>query len=786
MAPKIFQNITRCLAISTALLYGITTRACGWGDDAETLRLALFRAQTDGMAKFSPFFYTQKYFNESGVSGIKDKWRNCGEWQQKLGSSVTLEDIYKLQYETEPEAFQLAVQNNTLATVFKGNTFIKSLLLPKNKALLDYFTFAKQLEFYYSGMDSRYESWEDAGPRDYWDYNSVDREEGVKEALLAGARKKLEQATDKFLQQRYAYMLVRYGNPKDVVTLYDRYFGTGNNSILEAWVLLFKAYVTEDKAEQNYYLSRCFDLCDDKVLAAMQWFNLRDVEGALKYAKNNHERAVILAMDAMRNPGRALQGIEKVNGLLPGSNYVELLIAREINKLEDWVFFHKMNGNAPDIYSDFLSEEYIKARTDNFNSDMAYLHELKGYLEKIYPKANGGSKDYLASCLAHLSFMADDIADGYKYANAISSNAPESIKAQKAVELALVTAKQGKLNDTKVQQQLYEVINQLYVLNQKDFSYSKNLYTLLRLLSAEYNKAGDMATAGLLFLKAENFKSTADGLGWGEEQETPNYGHIGYFDRCATLKDMDNLIALVASKSKTPFQKFICQGTTSYDINLYLDLQGTIAFRQNNLELAYNIFSKIPDSYYKKGYLTAGYFNEDPYYPWVLDYALTKSERDKKYDFNKARFVKQLMELSAKSDAESYLKLGHAYYNLSYAGSYWGMVSYYQGSVYYTVNFGDMQKQKEAFQSGNYAKLTLAKSWYTKAYKTAKNKEQKAMAALMLHVCERVSDFTEHYYWGTKPRNWVPDNWVVAFYRDFKGTNTFKKFSCPEMEMYLK
>ncbi|KOS08182.1 hypothetical protein AM493_03400 [Flavobacterium akiainvivens] len=788
MAPKTLKPITGCLAISIAFLYSVSVAACGWGDTDETLRLAFFRAEAPGMAKFSPFYYSDHYFNQYEIYSTADRWRNCREWQQKLGDAVVLEHIYELQYNTVPERFQLAYQSGTLKTEFKGNTFIKALLLPKNKGLLEYFEFAKQMEYFQNPHNSKWESWDDSGEERYWDREQDFAEQGQKSAatILAQVAKKLPQVKDAFLQQRYAFMLIRYGETAKVPALYDRYF-TNSNTILQNWALLFKAYATQDKAEQNYYLSRVFDLCEEKVIAVMQWFNINETERTLAYTKNDHEKAVILPIAAMRNPGRALDQIERINRLWPQSVYVNMLVGREINKLEDWIFSPKMLTSGPDIYSEYVYEkEYARARRQNLKNDLAYLARLKGFVKNVYPQTQSATKDYLLSCLSHLSFMDDSIADGYRYANAISNNAPASVKVQKSVELALVAAKQGKLSDVAVQQKLYEAIQQLWANTEADEA--KSLYTFLKVLSSEYNKAGDMATAGLLFLKADNYKYYygyySDGL--SVENQPANYSHIAYFDRLATLKDIDNLVDIISDKNKSPFYTFISNGVTT-DVNFYLDLKGTIAFRQNKLKEAFEIFKAIPKSYYKEQDPYSGYYTSDPYYPSVLDYALTEVERKVVYDFDKAEFVKQLIGLQEKTDAESYLKLGHAYYNLSYAGSYWKMISYYQGYMYYDAYFGHMAKLKETFQSGNYANLTLAKYWYNKAYKKAKNKEQKAMAALMLHVCTKHSNFSFHrHWWDNKPRNLSSDKWVGAFYSTYKKTGTFKKFSCPEMEMYLK
>lgn len=787
MALKQLPGITHFLASSLLLLFTVSAAACGWGDDAETLRLAFFRCQVGNMAKFSPFLYSQHYFNEYEIHSKADSWRNCKEWQQKLGKTVNLNDIYTLQYNTQPEKFQLAYHTYTLATVFNGNTFVKQLLLPNNKALLDYFAFAKEMEYKGNPQVSKWESWDDEGTQNYWD-----KQDGQPQEIALGhIEKKLVNTTDKFLQQRYAFMLIRYGNTKNVIALYNRYFSNNSTTILQPWALLFKAYCTTNKAEQNYYLSLVFNQCEEKAIAVMQWYNHEDeyVKQTLKFAKNDHERAVILAIKAMRNPAPCLNEIKEVNRLWSGSDYVNMLIGREINKLEDWVFSPQMDNAGPDPYQYYYynwEQNYAKNRKENYIKDMKYLRELKSYLIKLFPDTIGASHDYFASGIAHLSFMDDQISDGNKYALAISNGAPASVLVQKYTELALVAIRQGNLDDDALKQQLFTVFEKILNLAQSDNSYSKSVYSLLKVLSAEYNRHGDMATAGLLFLKAENCKGGYSDYGGFYSPDNfgnaPDYIHIGYFDRYATLQDMDSLVSIIDKKNKTPFEKFICDGTTTTRY-FYIDLKGTIALRQNNLQLAYTTFKQVPDSFYKKSWYYSD-LDEDPFYPKILRYALKNNTTS--YNFNKAKFIQQIINLEAKHDADSYLKLANAYYNISYMGNAWMMVTYSQGSVYHDIIFGATQNAKLSFCNGNYANLTTAIKYYKKALLAAKNDEQRAMASLMLYACSNKEDYGNQYYYDDKLKKHEPGKWLIDFYSKYKNTATFKRYSCPDMEYHLK
>lgn len=786
MALKQFPVITRFLAVSLALLITVEAVACGWGDDYETLRLAVFKSATPAMEKFSPFYYSEHYFNEYEIKDTQDRHRNCVEWRARLGSDVNQDDIYKIQYATKPERFQTAYKEGTLQETFTGNTFIKALLKPVNKPLLEYFLFAKEMEYEGNPQDSNWESWDDTAPRNYWD--RPEDTTGVDVKALLPIEKRLDACKDTFLQQRYAFMLIRYGRVDNVKTLYNKYFADKNvNSVTKGWAMLFYAHATEDKAEQNYWLSKCFDLCNEKVIAVAQWYNREAQQQTLKLAKNDHERAVILTIDAMRNPGPVFEQIKEVSRLSPGSSYVNLLISREINKFEDWLFAVQMEGNSPDVYTDVWDDQdsYTVARKKNYLKDMAYLRRFREYLISVYGKTSAGTnRDFLASAIAHLSFMGDFTEEGYKYATAISATAPESVLVQKYTELALIALKQKDISEHSTKQQLYIALKNLDGLAIKDEAYLKSLYTLLRLMAAAYNKKGDIATASLLFNASQSYKGSLE-LSYFSNKEPYGYDFVAYLDQYATLRDVDNLIALIDKKNKTSFEEFLCRSSLTYKA-CYLDFKGTLAFRQDKLTEAYEAFAQVPDSSAYKmlpyGY-EVGADSINPFYPRVLDYAIKPAEVG--HRFTKKAFVKEMLRLKTKTDADSYLKLGHAYYNTGYLGNAWFMCTYYQGNEYWQVEYGSLTKNKQKYGNGNYANLTTARLYYLKAYNVATNNEQRALASLMLHVCERSFDYTSDFSWSDK-KSFKPTNWVKQFYGTYATTKTFKQYSCPDLEMYLK
>jgi len=751
--------------------------ACGWSVSPETSRLALFKAQREGFFRLTPFYYSADYYYSTNtISGV-DQELNCMEWRKKLGNAIDPKDVHTILYETDGEVFETAYENKTLKKTFEKNTFIEALLLSKNKAFLQYILFAKKLE-YNSNTDVKWESWNQIG------YNSKDH----KLATVGDFEKKIKSAKDAFLKQRYAFLILRYSfyaqDKNEVIRLYDTYFTENKNTILEPWALYYKALCIDDFPLQNYLLSKVFATCEEKSFAVLQHYNWKLTQETLALAQNDEERSVILSIESFRNPAPDLKTIEEVYKLSPNSINLSFLIGREVNKLEDWIFTPQYtNDGSPSVTfsgTDWYGD-YAKAKEENFNKDIQHLRALEYFLIAIREQTSGEQKEYITAAIAQLCFIDDDIALGKKYTDMISDKANASIQMQKNIQLALVSLKQDDLKSEKVQNHLFKYFDSVENLVETDYGLFKNLYSLYRIASADFAKKGDRVAAGLLMMKSD-LKNEGE---YSVYNNPYFYSYIGYFDRNATVEDIDRLIALQQKEDKTPFEKYICSGTVASDINYYKDLKGTIAFRNNNLELAYETFSSMPKDFWEKNYAFKDYLNENPFTPKIL-----QKDKERKFDyrFNKADFIGKLIQLKKQNTAASNLQLAHAYFNVSYLGNSWMMVAYdwTSGESYVDYIYGDNSENEKAYQKGNYYSLTMAKMYYEKALKMSKNNNEKAMASLMIFECNYYGHYANIVSAEEEAKNpFKAGKELINFYSVYKETPTFKKYNCPLLEAFI-
>jgi hypothetical protein len=756
--------------------------ACGWQVSPETSRLALFKAQREGFFKLTPFYYSADYYYSTNtVSGV-DQEKNCLEWKKKLGNNINANDVHVILYETDSEQFQTAFENKTLKTIFAKNTFVDALLLSKNKAFLNYILLAKMLE-YNNVQDTKWESWGQI--RSNWQSGSYNSNE-LKDNL--DFEKKIKSSKDTFLKQRYAFLALRYyfyaQQKQDVIQLYNTYFASESNTILKPWALYYNALCIDNLPLQNYLLSKVFNSCEEKSFAVLQHYNWKLTNETLALAQNDEERSVILAIESLRNPAPDLKSIKEIYELSPNSLFLSFLIGREVNKLEDWIFTPQYtNDGTPSVTfsSTDWYENYAKAKEENFNKDILYLRELEYFLISIREQTSGEQKDYITAAIAQLCFIDDQVDEGKKYTNLISDKANASIQMQKNIQLALVSLKQDDLKDEKVQNQLYTYFNSVENLVETDHGLFKNLYSLYRIASSDFYKKGDVVTAGLLSMKSD-IKNEGE---YSAYNNPYFFSYIGYFDRNASVKDIDLLMALQQKTNKTLFEKYICSGTIAPNSNYYKDLKGTIAFRNNNLELAYETFSSMPQDFWEKNYEYKMYLNENPFTPKILQ---KQEERKFDYRFNKTDFIAKLIQLKKQNTASSNLQLAHAYFNVSYLGNSWMMTSYdwSSGASYTDYVYGDNTENEKKYQNGNYYNLKMAKMYYEKALKTSKNSNEKAMACLMIFECNYYNHYAELITEEEEAKNpFKAGKELVNFYSIYKTTPTFKKYNCPLLSSFI-
>ncbi|MFN8256066.1 MAG: hypothetical protein U0W24_10285 [Bacteroidales bacterium] len=796
MAKKILRNITICL-INLIIINGYS-KACGWYEYDDTYRMSMFRAEIPALLPFRPFYYTSEYWNRSFPSIVNNDWEaNCREWQAETDISTDTRDIYCILYKVSPDMFFLAYNNGNLNSTFLDNTFINFLLKPENKEWLDYLVFAKKNEFNNQFLS---DPW---GNDYYLDFGHHSFE------LVDDAQVLLEKTRNENLKRRYAYQLIRLarqtGNNERCIALYNQYFDKNEyNGVLKYWAMLHKAEALDEmgkSAEANYLYSVVINNCDEKKMRCYNLFSHKNLEEILKFTKNNDEKAGIRALAAIQNPGPALEQIKKVSSLNSTHKALPILIMREINKLEDWIFTPEFTAHSPSIkdsihYSEW-DEKYDSIKMVNRKKDLAYLAEFNRFLTTIQQNAGPGLNDYYLLARAHLHLIARENQQALALFSKIGNKASPSVLLQKDTELLLFYSFEKNVNNEKIKEKIVSVLQNLEKTGTRNISYIKQFHSVCEVLSRSYRQTGDIVTAFLLKMYAENFKSKFEMLSANEDWWPDSYvikdyyWQIAYPDRFARPTDIDKLIQLMEKKNRTNFENYLLKQCTTTKEAL-LDLKGTIALRMGDFKTSSEAFSALPHDYWKNNYEFSKYLRFNPFTAPNLPV-------DTNYMFNKSDVLKEIVRLNEEADkndlkkAENYLKIGQFLYNCSYWGNSWMMLSYswttgafYQSTTfgYYDVLFGNLNQNAENYV-GNFFECKLAGQYLQEAEKYTSSKELLAMITFMQHCCAYAN-----YNWNNMKLGWDAEllpfkaDYISVLYRNYSNTNTFSQVHCPLLDDY--
>ena len=644
------------LAVSLFLLSAQPAVACGFYETEAEYQAMMFRAMLPSMKCFMPYlyttssnYYTTTWYDDDFTTDLaqNDRYRNCSEWLAVCDKSVVMQDIFDIQYRTNGERFIKSYSEKTLIKDFQNNSFIAFLAKEENRELLDYMLFAKKMELTEIYSNGHFENW-DNSRNWYGRYSDEYRQweddaSSKKSKLLKLAQENLNKTSSPFLRQRYAFQVCRLkyqlGKTDNILPIFNKYFGKiDSNNLMSIWTGFFTGMSLTGE-ERYKFLIQAFMYSDEKKLRCVQLFD--DNYNPALLTKSEHSMAIV--MNTLRNPGRVVEQIRKAYTLDKNNQYIPFLILREVNKLEDWMmtplFYKKYSITNTNIltcdkrrlyYGEYNEERYYsdfqKLRAENIRTDKQYLSELKSFLMEILPQSNGEVKDFYAISLAHLCLLQENATEANKYLSMVSGKANPTVKLQQKLETIWLAIKTQDIHSKKFNEIFVDNISDLERISSPEYDNKTMLYTLTLSLANEYLKKNDRVYGNLMRMKSDRYRENYNE--YIDYYSSRPYSLIEYFDYNATPSDIDQLINLIEKNNKTDFEKYLCNQPLA-SVNVYKDLKGTIAFRNNDLPLAYQTFSSMPQEYWQasNGLFFSDYLNENPFEAKGL-----RAEKYRKFD----------------------------------------------------------------------------------------------------------------------------------------------------------
>lgn len=717
------------LAVFTAILLSNIIWACGFYPYGESVRFSFLNPDNFPYRNYASFYYSSLSFSQSDISGPSGQ-DNEKLWNQYCKGNIDLDDINRVLEEYSYSDIKPDIQN----------TFLTYLYNQKDTEAIAYLKFAKNCEYF--------NTWQD----DPWERNEstviVKRNN-----LLHKAVSLIERAVHKDIKKRYAFLALRLAfYQKDfhtVNTVYDRYFNVKKTeNIVDIWALYFKAIAEKNKALANLYFAKVFAKCPEKRFVSWQYFSSKIPQTeVLKYAENSSERAAVLLLYGIYNPERNLENLKKMYAEDKGSEGLGFLLLREMGKLEDWIFtpyytlFDPSTRELSYWGGDVSENKSVQQVMERSETDRIYARKVLDFINTV-DFSEVKTPEVWKFAKAELLWMTRNYSGSIDQITGLKKILPSASPIHKDLDkLKVLNIFAAQKHGNAV---IPEITKETIIKNKTDQPF-------IFALGRELEYLGNTDDAALLYVCLEGSNREGSSIFYKSvKNRNKTYGdffsdYFEYFDAVYTPEQLKSFISKI-QRLKTdgdPFYRNYHQ-LKSAQINMLYDLLGTKYIRENQLEPALEIFSKLGEGYFdaqynvwqredKEYYTRAGkVFYKNPFYH--LRYTPDFMEEKDKIKLSKITITQKLIEYIAKADDPKekdrdyyYFLVANCYYNMTQYGNAWMMKRYALSS---SGNFS-IRDDNEEFNAVNKANF-----YYGKALANAKTQKFRALCLRMQGRCE--------------------------------------------------
>ncbi|TCD12606.1 hypothetical protein EZ449_00745 [Pedobacter frigidisoli] len=784
---KNFKKLSLIFSVFLITFFGeiAVNIACGGEVDPYDYYISYFHNNVEGN-EYTPFAYNQMAYLNSEDDVASESEINSREWAKYL--DVKEQDVHKIMYNVDSAtSSKLAHYDGKLSELpdsLQKNTFIQGL--EKHKAALKYYSFAKSCEPYAA---INFDLW-DPKPRD-----STQMDIKAKEGLKL---KELEK--DDFLKLRYAYQAQRMfhyaGLHTDSKNVYDKFIKTNNtNSAVKGWALaLYAGSIRRlgNPDESAFLFSKVFANNPERRVQAYKnyYYNSAPVNGALKYAKTNEEKANIWAINGFGNPNFNIESLNKVYQYEPKSELNGALLVREVNKLEQALI--EANDIARISYSYYFSENNPKQRDSVKNINLKQLNLVRNFAVKLATEKKYPQPELGTLTAAYLSWMEnkDFLASNY-LAILNPDKLPEKLRDQYRITDLLIKAKNIKKGNPFNENDLLPTLKWLdekrfaenetqvndWANEDKRFSRTtRNFYQ--QILAPAYLKLGDTAKAALAMVKGDLESRT---LKENSLFKNISYQTTSFWQQYLSPKSMQGLVVYKTKAAGSDLTAMLAKALNQFKNDDFYELYGTTYLRTHQYDKAVQMFAKVSPNY--------SYFNPENYYAddansklYANPFIQTINDFPKKYVSAKASITKkafaaemlrlQKLTVSDKTNAALYyFKMANAVYQTGYYGNSWFLISY-DWSTYDNIS------PARYGYDVDYKKAQTAKTWYLKARALSTDPDFEAKCTFMLAKCAQKqiilnSKLNSFSYWDkddVKFKNFIKANYNNPYFKELKLT----------------
>lgn len=674
---------------------------------------------TNTEEELAPFFLNfgniyHEFFKSQEDIYIND---NVKEWAERYCGNAQEKDVRAVVYsysQHELQRLKQAMMNeksslSTLGSRLSNNSFTRYMYKHKCVETVDYLIFAKKCEPH---VVAPVNTWKD-----------VKRNESAMRQLIDEAKERFLRTESHYVRLRLAFQAIRlahYINDYDLtLELVNYYLPKIDNdpSIIEYWIMGHRAGALQAKGElakSAYLYSRVFEKCPGKRQSAFRSFRINTDEEwneAMLLCRNDHERASLFVLRAQSKNSKLIEEMEHIYEYDPQHPALEMLLVRELQKLE----------------KDLLGEAFNPYRRNNKS-----IHHI--------PRAYAGQRVIALQKLVR-SWIEEEqvpniqlwqLAEGY-----LEVLAGDFYFAKQTFKELVPAIKDKKLKEQLAVFQLVLKIVELERITNED---ERQLAQLSRRYKF-YDKYPDFSK-----MITDRLRVLYKGQGSGAKAYLMEYS-LSQLRAKPDLDIIDELIALCKKDDRTLYENKLVQKENGNTIlNDLLDVKSAFLLGQGRLEAALDAMEEIPlvkwDEY--------GQFN-----PFVRRFkdCINCPLPDTVTTYNRGELIKKILELEydARAEVEAdkaasiYFDIGEAFYNMSYFGQSWRATDCFRSGSSAAIAYKNKGKENFAhigLPLGNHENFNTSRAlqFFDLARRVAQSKEIKVAAAYMAAKCER-NDF---------------------------------------------
>lgn len=697
-------------------------------------------------AAYAPFFikwddyYQQYYFNRD-----IQREENVEEWVGRFCDQPEPGDVAELVYKSNIDQLvrlrSAALDQKKITPLpyqLAGNTFAEMIALNGCDKVVEYLIYAKKCEPYVIAVG------------DGW--TIPERDTQAMNELINEGLGRFEQTPSYFLKLRYAYQIVRLAhysrNWQYTVDLFNYLkpkLDLRKSSIVFYWLLGHYAGALQQLGkypEAAYWYSVVFRHCPSKRTQAYRsWLirNDKDWEQALKLCQTDDQRATLYIMRAGGSHTHAVEDMTEVYALDPANPQLDLLLVSEVQELEK-VF---LRTGVTDIK--------YGAAAGALKRQVAAQHllDLQKFVRQVLRDKKSANPKLWVCISGYLELLAGD-----RYA------------AKNTFDRAEKSLGKKEDYDRQLRRQLdvWNVLLDILNLDPSQKEYRDDMAFRIRSLDAfKYNP------------HLEEFLQDWLSTRYAESSH-PGKAILAAYPPAAlgynpNLAALDDLLRLAAEDKPVLLEKTMKMDTNPNRIRArLLEIKGAYLLSVGQPEaalLALRDIRPVEDATLPK----FSPFREkvgEKIHREVFDSLLLNRRQiaEKILDFEfRAKAAQAVNDTSA---AWYYYLIGLGYYNMSYFGYEWDALDFYrsgynqlrlaQGPVFPLAGSPDGNREN--------TDVSLALSYFERAYQLAQKPEMAARAAFMAARCQQKQWFCDQecrYRPGSKLIPVLPDRYMTYY-----------------------